>query len=326
MAKRKRKDKELGKDKKKQLKELMKMGEDQGFITQEQILEVFVYPELYLVALDDLYDDLFAKGVDVFETWSPVVQWSTVRVMMVLAAKLKLKSAQCDITAAFLHAEVPKDRNIFVHQPRGFRKHPDYVLKLNRFLYRMRDSPRFFFKYLSERLARQGLVPSNFDPCLFLSKDLIVLCYVDDLLVYAKTDEAIDNFVKGMVEEDVLLRKEDTAEGFLGVDIKRNGNKTTLTQSGLTKRIISALGLCSKYSTPHTTPAAQAALGRDIDGLPCSGTINYPSVVGMLLYLCGHSRPDIAFAVHQCARYNFEPKRSHVGPQAHWSLPQRNFG
>ena len=31
----------------------------------------------------------------------------------------------------------------------------------------------------------------------------------------------------------------------------------------------------------------------------------------MLLYLSGHSCPDIAFAVRQCARYTFAPKRKH---------------
>eukprot|EP00956_Cyclotella_meneghiniana_P038962 scaffold163319_cov36-Cyclotella_meneghiniana.AAC.1 len=31
----------------------------------------------------------------------------------------------------------------------------------------------------------------------------------------------------------------------------------------------------------------------------------------MLLYLSGHSRPDIAFAVHQCARYMFNPTCRH---------------
>lgn len=30
-----------------------------------------------------------------------------------------------------------------------------------------------------------------------------------------------------------------------------------------------------------------------------------------MLYLCRHSRPDISFAVHQCARYTFAPKRTH---------------
>ena len=44
--------------------------------------------------------------------------------------------------------------------------------------------------------------------------------------------------------------------------------------------------------------------------MEASGSINYPSVVGMLLYL-GHSRPDISFATHQCARYTHFPKQSH---------------
>jgi hypothetical protein len=61
-----------------------------------------------------------------------------------------------------------------------------------------------------------------------------------------------------------------------------------LLQEGLTKRIITALGLDSKYSTPVDTPAETAALGRDVNGEEASESINYASVVGMLLYL-GHS-------------------------------------
>jgi len=253
------------------------------------------------------------EGVDYFETYSPVAQWTSIRAMMILASKLNLVSAQYDITAAFLHAKVPAHEKIYVHQPRGFvRGGSNFVLSLDRFLYGLKQSPRYFYKYLSERMENQGLVPSQFDPCLFLSKDLIVLCYVDNLLLYAREDAIIDDFIERMQkDEEVILRKEGTAEGSLGVDIKRDGNKTTLTQSGLAKRVVEALGLCSKYSTPCATPAEQAPLPRDLSGQPASGTINYASVVGMLLYLCGHSRPDIAFAVHQCARYTFEPKRSH---------------
>jgi hypothetical protein len=43
------------------------------------------------------------EGIDFFETWAPVVQWSTIRIVMVLAAKLGLHSVHCDITAAFIH-------------------------------------------------------------------------------------------------------------------------------------------------------------------------------------------------------------------------------
>eukprot|EP00984_Skeletonema_dohrnii_P014206 scaffold5948_cov143-Skeletonema_dohrnii-CCMP3373.AAC.1 len=38
---------------------------------------------------------------------------------------------------------------------------------------------------------------------------------------------------------------------------------------------------------------------------------SYPAIVGQLLYLTGHTRPELAYAVNQCARYMFNPKRSH---------------
>ena len=134
---------------------------------------------------------------------------------------------------------------------------------------------------------------------------------VDDLLIYGRSDEVIEDFIKRMKDEDVTLRREGTVESYLGVHTERDGNKTILTQSGLTQRVIEALGLGSSYSTSCSTPAEQAALPRGADGVPVTGSFNYAAVVGMLLYLTGHSRPNCAFAVHQCARYTFEPKRSH---------------
>jgi hypothetical protein len=251
------------------------------------------------------------EGIDYFETWAPVVQWSTVRIVMTLAVKLNLISVQCDITAAFIHGRVPPTETIYVHQPRGFnRGNGDEVLRLKRTLYGLKQSPRYFFQYISERLIKQNLRASEFDPCLFMNESLIVIVYVDDILIYGRNEAEIDNLIERLKHEDIALHKEGTAEGYLGVDIQRDGENITLKQEGLTKRIIEALGLNSKYSTPVDTPAETGALGRDVDGKEASGTINYASVVGMLLYL-GHSRPDISFATHQCARYNHSPKQSH---------------
>ena len=58
------------------------------------------------------------------------------------------------------------------------------------------------------------------------------------------------------------------------------------------------------------TPAEHAPLTKDDDGPEALGDYNYVSVVGMLLYLSGHSRPDIAYAVNCCARYMFHAKHS----------------
>ena len=94
------------------------------------------------------------------------------------------------------------------------------------------------------------------------------------------------------------------------MQIERNSDGTIeLTQTGLIERIICAMGL--EDANTKRTPAVVGALPKDADGAECNETFSYASVVGMLMYLTGHARPDIGFAVHQCARYTHHPKRSH---------------
>ena len=50
------------------IKKLLKLGKDRGFITQEEILQVFPKPEETLQELDDFYIKLINEGIDVFET------------------------------------------------------------------------------------------------------------------------------------------------------------------------------------------------------------------------------------------------------------------
>ncbi len=175
---------------------------------------------------------------------------------MILAIKLQLISVQCNITAIFIHARVPATESIYVHQPRGFhRGKGDEVLCLKQTLYGLKQSPRYFFQYFTERLIKQGLTASTLNQCLFISKSLIVIIYVDDILIYRKSDDEINELIERLKQDDIALHHEGMAEGYLGVDIQQDGNKITLLQEGLTKRIITDLGMDSKYSTPVDTPA-----------------------------------------------------------------------
>lgn len=49
-------------------KKLLKLGKERGFVTQEEILQVFPKPEEVLQELDEFYLKLIENGVDVFET------------------------------------------------------------------------------------------------------------------------------------------------------------------------------------------------------------------------------------------------------------------
>jgi RNA polymerase primary sigma factor len=52
----------------KQVVEIIKKARDQGFLTQEEILEIFPDAENRINELDDLYDQLLSEGIDVFES------------------------------------------------------------------------------------------------------------------------------------------------------------------------------------------------------------------------------------------------------------------
>ena len=113
-------------------------------------------------------------------------------------------------------------------------------------------------------------------------------------------------------EEDLDLHAEDDFAGFLGVNITRqdNGN-ILLTQPGLIKRILLALNLDPEHTNRAFTPSKMQAFGTDTNGKHFQEDYNYASVVGMLMYLCPSTRLDLAFAVHQCARYMHVPRRIH---------------
>jgi hypothetical protein len=54
-----------------------------------------------------------------------------------------------------------------------------------------------------------------------------------------------------------------------------------------------------------------ASINRDLDGEAHNESWEYRSVIGKLNFLEKSTRPDIAFAIHQCARYSSNPKASH---------------
>jgi hypothetical protein len=232
--------------------------------------------------------------------------------MLILEVLLGLKSKQGDVTAAFLHAMLGPDEHVYCEMPPGF-KSQGKVLKLKKTLYGLRQSPRAFWKYLVERMEMCGMVQSKLDPCLFIGTKVIAISYVDDLIFWSRDKQDIHAVAMKLRDVGVDLEQETDAAGFLGIRMERDSKTGLLEmkQEGLILRIIEAMGLDVGTVNSKWTPAEAAPLIKDSEGDPASGTFSYSSVVGMLLYLSGHTRPDIAYAVNCAARYMFCAKKSH---------------
>ncbi len=58
------------------------------------------------------HGDQQLEGIDFFETYAPVVQWTTVCLMLILESLLGLKSKQADVTAAFFYVTLEEYENV----------------------------------------------------------------------------------------------------------------------------------------------------------------------------------------------------------------------
>eukprot|EP00957_Ditylum_brightwellii_P181632 13836118-Ditylum_brightwellii.AAC.1 len=121
--------------------------------------------------------------------------------------------------------------------------------------------------------------------------------YVDDCLFFAPNQKDIDALLEKIQALGMVFNVKNNTAGFLGVEMKRNvdDNTVTLTQTGLIDCIVTALGL-DDNSNYCQSPAEVSPLGKDKDGKLGNKAFNYLSVIGMILYLSSHSRPDIQFA------------------------------
>ncbi len=257
------------------------------------------------------------EGTIFFETYAPVVQWTTIRLMFILEILLGLKSKQGDVTCAFLHVNLEPGENVYVEMPLGFIQYSkngiQKVLKLKKTLSRLRQSPQAFWKYITEKLESCGLEQSQFDACLFVGSKVICIVYIDNLIFWSKDTIEINNSAMQLHELGVDLEQEDDAAGFLGVMLEQDPETGLLKmkQTGLIRQVIKALGLDDGCAKGKYTPTESKPLVKDINGNSASGAFSYSSVMGMLLYLSGHTCPDIPFAVNCCARYMFCPKHLH---------------
>ena len=95
-------------------------------------------------------------------------------------------------------------------------------------LYGLRQIPRVFWKYITEKPETCGLEQSKFDPCLFVGTQVICVVYVDDLIFWSKGTLAINDYAMQLRELGVDLTQEDDAAGFLGVALERDPETSLL--------------------------------------------------------------------------------------------------
>ena len=264
-------------------------------------------------------------SVDFFtdDIYSPIVQWSTVRITLLLSKLLNLSSWQIDFIQAFPQA--PLDDDVYMRLQQGWtlndetnkleqQKDPKFkdnlnCIKLRRNLFGCKQASKNWYDHITDGLTKEGFTPSLVDPCLWLRNDCMVYLYVDDNVIARRDQSIIDEFISNMQKQGYLLEDKGNIENYLGVNITTtNDGNYEMKQTGLICDIIHDLNLdhpSAKYEF-HKVPAIEV-LQADLDEPAFCKEWNYRLVIGKSNFLALNTRPDIAFAVHQCARWCSNP-------------------
>jgi hypothetical protein len=137
---------------------------------------------------------------------------------------------------------------------------------------------------------------------------MIAQIYVDDIVFGGMSSKMVQHFVEQMQSEfEMSLVGELTY--FLGLQVKQMEDSIFLSQSKYAKNIVKKFGM-ENASHKRTPAPTHLKVSKDENGVSVDQSL-YRSMIGSLLYLTA-SRPDIAFVVGVCARYQAEPKVSHI--------------
>lgn len=217
-----------------------------------------------------------------------------------------------DVKSAFLNRYLYD--NIYVEQPKGFNdpNFLDHVFKLKKAIYGLKQAPRAWYEILTEFLNNHGYSKRGIDKTLFVKNDggklMISQIYMDDIVFGGMSNIMVQHFVQQMHSEfEVRLVGELTY--ILSLQVKQIEDSIFVTQSKYAKNIVNKFGL-DNVRHERTPIVTHLKLLKDENIVDVDQSI-YISMTGSPLYLTS-SIPDITYVVGVCARYQANPKASHL--------------
>ncbi|MBW0461131.1 hypothetical protein O181_000846 [Austropuccinia psidii MF-1] len=218
------------------------------------------------------------EGIDYNDVFSPTGRLASLRLLLTLAHQHGFQVDRMDVRCAFLDGI--RNKLLYIFRPDGYNK-GSKILKLNKSLYGLKQSPRCWHKALNDALLQMGLVPTKTDPCLYYlsdhNKPMWLFAHIDDLI-------------------------------FKGI---------SMIQDKLIQQILSEFNL--ENARPLTSPLPSNINDlKSPDLEPCQNPpFHYRRAIRLLQYLVQGTRPDLAFSTSFMSQFLESPSKIHFKAVEH---------
>ncbi|GJT68516.1 retrovirus-related pol polyprotein from transposon TNT 1-94 [Tanacetum coccineum] len=252
------------------------------------------------------------EGIDYNETFAPVARMEAIKIFLAFATYMNFKVYQMDVKSVFLNGKLKEE--VYVKQPPSFEssEFPDYVCKLDKALYGLKQEPRAWYETLFTFLIQNKFTRGRIDNTLFIYKSkgdvLVIQVYVDDIIFGSTSYKLCKQFEKLMTKKFEMSMMGELSY-FRGLQIKQDEKGIFICQEHYTRNLLKKYEISdsSSVKTPMVPPNN---LGPGLAGKPVNET-SYRGMIGSRMYLTA-TRPHIQLSIVLCARYQSNPKESHL--------------
>jgi len=246
------------------------------------------------------------------ETFAPVVEWITIRMLFTLGIIEGWSTASIDFASAFTQASLPEP--ICLELPPGYKEaNPEMtskVIKVKTSLYGDRRAANLWYRKIASTLTDSlGFQYSELDPCLFIRADCILVLYVDDAIIMSRNEESVLKLLDELKQHDYNFSRDGDFKSYLGVQLDTlPDGSLKMSQPHLAQSLVDVTGM--QDSSPAHTPSS-GPLFRYPESQSFDGSFSYRSAIGILQYLGNNTQPDCSYAINSCARFCIDPKEPH---------------
>ena len=225
-------------------------------------------------------------GVNYYDTYSPVVNWFTCRLILIHALIHRWHTSQIDFVLAYPQADI--ENTLYMKFPYGIKTSKgsakSHALKLKQNLYGKKQAGLVWYNHLSSRLKRIGFKQSAIDDYVFYKGNVIFFFYVDNDIFVSPESREVDKVIKELKDPAIGLDLEDQEDiaNYLGIHFNYGKDGTiTMSQPQLIDQIIEdVFKIKRNKNLPDIPVLSTCILQRDEKIPPFKGDFYYRSIIG----------------------------------------------